>query len=186
MISGLIRRSAFTTLAALAAASGTAAHAGPATGEKPKTVKLDGEDGARVDGTAWSSEMIKGKIWAVFYVDPDEKGANEEMEQALKKEDFPKDRYSSMAIINMAATWLPNAAIASSLESKQKEFPDTTYVKDLKKVLVKEWGLKDDDYDVMLFDKQGKILFAKDGTLGKADIEKMVSLIKKNLDSSAK
>ena len=163
-------------------AHGITALASPAVGDKPKTVALSGDLGGRVDGSAWSSDSIKGKVYAFFYVDPDEKGANEDMEVALKAENFPKEKYGSIAIINMDATWLPNAAIASSLESKQKDYPDTIYVKDLKKTLVKEWKLIDDQYDVLVFDKQGKVVYAKDGKLAKTDIEAMIAAIKKNLD----
>ena len=171
----------FALCATAATALAPTAHAAPPLDEKPKMVKIAGDDGGRLDGQPWSSEMITGKVWSLFYVDPDEKSANEELEQALKAQQFPKDRYGSIAVINMAATWLPNAAIASTLESKQKEFPETVYVKDLKKVLVKEWAMKDDSYDVLLFDKQGKLIFAKDGPFAKADMEALIAAIKKNL-----
>ncbi len=163
-----------TLLVALAAAA-------LVPGQKPKTVVLKGDDGGKVDGTPWSSDSIKDKVWAFFYVDPDEKSANEAMEAALKEQSFPKDKYSSMAVINMAATWLPNAAIASSLKSKQEDYPDTVYVKDLNKVLVKEWGLKDDSYDALVFDRTGKVVFAKDGAFSKADTQAMIDAIKKAL-----
>jgi predicted transcriptional regulator len=147
-------------------------------GQKPKTVVLKGEDGGLVDGTPWTSDLIKDKVWAVFYVDPDEKDANEALEAALKAENFPKDKYASMAIINMEATWLPNAAIASSLKSKQADFPDTMYVKDMKKALVHAWGLKDDAYDALVFDRTGRLVFAKDGAFTKPDTAAMIAAIR--------
>lgn len=161
----------------------TATVAAPAVGEKPKTVVLKGDLGSKVDGSEWSSEMIKGKVWALFYVDPDEKDSNEELEKALDAQKFDKVKYSSIGVINMDATWLPNAAIASALKGKQEDYPDTTYVKDLDKVLVKEWKMKDDAYNVLVFDKQGKVLFAKDGKFAKADIDQMIGVIKANLDA---
>jgi predicted transcriptional regulator len=160
-----------TLLVALAAAA-------LSPGQKPKSVKLAGDDGGRTDGAAWTSDSIKDKVWAVFYVDPDEKDSNEALEAALKAQDFPKEKYGSMAVINMAATWLPNAAIASSLKSKQADYPDTVYVKDLNKVLVKEWGLKDDAYDVLVFDRSGKVVYAKDGVFTKQDTTAMIDAIK--------
>lgn len=147
-------------------------------GQKPSTIVLKGDDGGKVDGTPWSSDSLKGKVYSVFYVDPDEKGANEAMEVALKAQNFPKDTYGSVAVINMEATWLPNAAIASSLKAKQEEYPDTIYVKDLTKTLVKTWGLKDDAYDTLVFDKSGNVVFSKDGTLSKADTQAMIATIK--------
>ena len=110
-------------------------------GNVPSSVTLDGENGGRIDGSAWSSAMLKGKVHILFYVDPDERNLNEALSQALKKRHFDRKKYASVAMINLAATWLPNAILESKLKAKQKEFPDTIYVKDKKKVLVNKWGL---------------------------------------------
>jgi predicted transcriptional regulator len=104
------------------------------------------------------------------------------MENALDEAAFPEDKYASIAVINMDATWLPNTFIASALEEKQKKFPRVTYVKDLKKVLVEKWSLKDDDYDVLVFDKKGQVVFSKAGVLGEDDVKAMIDVIRKHLD----
>lgn len=163
----------------------TPALATVAAGSKPAPIELKGELGGRTDGKPWSSDMIQGKVWTLFYVDPDEKDANEAMEAALKAANLPKDKYGSIAVINMDATWLPNAALASSLESKQEKYPDVTYVKDYDKVLVKQWKLKDDAYVVVVFDKQGKVLWSKDGTFSKDDTNKLLEVIKSHLEDPA-
>lgn len=144
-------------------------------------ITLQGDYGGRLDGSSWSSSEITGKVFALFYVDPDEKNLNEPLADMLKKEDFPLDKYGSIGIINMAATWLPNFAIASSLKQKQKKFPNTIYVKDLKKVLVKEWDLKDDSSNVLIFDKTGKLLIKIMGKASDEEAHKVISLIKENL-----
>lgn len=146
------------------------------------TLTLDNEKGGRLDGTSWSSTELKGKVFALFYVDPDEKDLNEYTADLMFKESFPLDKYGSVGVINMAATWLPNFAIATSLKQKQKKFPTTLYLKDFKKVLVKEWGLKDDSSNIVIFDKSGQVLFK---VLGKATIEEahqIIKIIKENLD----
>jgi predicted transcriptional regulator len=173
-----------TFLALLAASliSGSAFGATMAVGSKPAPVTIQGDDGGLLNGKPWSSDMIKGKVWALFYVDPDKRNANEELETTLQKENFPKDKYGSIGMINMAATWLPNAAIASSLEDKQEKYPDTVYVKDLNKVMVDKWKLTDDEYVVVVFDKQGTVVYAKDGEFGKSDIQAMIAVIRANLD----
>jgi len=150
-------------------------------GQKPVPVTLQGDDGGQINGTPWSSSMIKDKVWVLFYVDPDKRDTNEAMEAALKKANLPSDKFSSIAVINMAATWLPNAVIASSLKAKQEKYPDVVYVKDLDKVLVKKWKLTDDEYDVMVFDKQGKVVYSKDGTLDQTATQSLLATIRKNL-----
>jgi len=97
------------------------------------------------------------------------------------KHHFDRKKYASVAMINLAATWLPNAILESKLKAKQKEFPDTIYVKDRKKVLVKKWDLADDNSDILIFDKSGKLIYKKFGKLSPAEIQKVLSLIEKSL-----
>ncbi|MDA8141858.1 MAG: hypothetical protein M0036_24695 [Desulfobacteraceae bacterium] len=156
--------------------------AGLEIGKVPTTITLQNKDGGRLDGTPWSSTEFKDKVSVVFYVDPDEKDLNNDASEALKKENFPLDKYKSYGIINMAATWLPNFAISASLEEKQKIYPDTIYVRDYKKVLVHGWGLADDSSDVLAFDKTGNLIFRKDGKLNAEDIKALIQAIRENID----
>ena len=75
-------------------------------------------------------------------------------------------------------TWAPDFAIQSSLEEKQKEFPHTLYIKDIEKLLVKAWNLDDDNYDVLVFDPSGKVVFSKDGKLSEEELELMIKTIR--------
>lgn len=149
--------------------------------ESMPLVTLEKELGGRLDGSAWSSSELQGKVHVLFYVDPDEKDLNEPLGERLKAENFSRENYQSIAVINMAATWLPNFALEGSLKSKQEKYPDTTYVKDFKKELVKKWELADDSNNVLLFDKQGNILYKIMGAATAEQIEEFISLVKKNL-----
>jgi YtfJ family uncharacterized protein len=151
------------------------------TGKVPAKVAIDGKNGGVVSGSGWSSEMLKDKVTVLFYVDPDKKDDNNALSQALKSKHFDRKRYRSVAIVNLAATWLPDAVIEAKLSKKQKEFPDTIYVKDKNRVLVKEWNLKDDSSDVLLFDKSGKLIYKKFGKLNRKEIGEVISLIEQNL-----
>ena len=151
------------------------------TGKVPSITVIDGKDGGAIKGGAWSSAMLKDKVTVLFYVDPDEREANKALTQTLKAKHFDRSKYRSVAILNLAATWLPNAVLESKLQAKQKEFPDTVYVKDKNKVLVKKWGLKDDSSDILVFDKSGKLIYKKFGKLTQKEIEKVISLIEKTL-----
>lgn len=151
------------------------------TGEVPKIIELKGDEGGRTDDSPWSSAMLTGKVHMLFYVDPDEKGINKELEDRLAAEKFDREKFTSVAVINQKATWLPNVAIDSSLASKQKEFPNTVYVRDKVSKLVKEWNFKDDAYVISIFNKEGNLIFIADGALNKNQIEEVIMLIKSNL-----
>jgi len=150
-------------------------------GKVPTHIYIEGERGAQINGDAFSSKILKDKVYVLFYVDPDEKEMNEHVSTALKAEKFDRHHYGSVAVINMAATWLPNFAIASKLKKKQEKYPDTLYVKDLQSVLVKEWDLADDSSNVLLFDKNGKLIFLKEGKLSDTDVTELISLVKAKL-----
>ena len=149
-------------------------------GEIPKEITLSGENGARVDGTAWNSKMLKDKVYVLFYVDPDKKADNEAFIDALHEKNYDKEKYGSVAIINLKATWLPNFAIEKKLKSKQKEFPNTIYAKDKTKYLVKEWELVDDASNILIFDNDGKLIYQHEGAVTDKEMQKAFALIEKN------
>ena len=152
-------------------------------GEIPPKIVLKGDLGGRLDGTQWSSEeLVSGKVIVLFYVDPDESELNNHVSDALKAENFPKEKYGSIGMANMAATWLPNFAINMKLKSKQEKHKTTVYVKDLDKTLVKMWGLSDDNSDVVVFDKDGKVLYSVDGKFTEAQVKEIVKVVWDNLN----
>ena len=148
-------------------------------GSTPKTITLQGELGKLVDGGGpWKSDRFKGYVTILFYVDPDESDMNNAASEALKNADLPSDQVRSVAVINMDATLLPNFLIQGKLEDKQKEYQNTLYVMDYKKVLVNEWGLGDHNNDIVIFDKQGKVLFSVDGQLNDSQVKQMLAAVK--------
>ncbi len=148
----------------------------------PPTVTLDSDRGETANGKPWvSRDTLKGKVHILFYVDPDKKDLNNALSEALKRRKFDHNHYASVAIVNMAATWMPNFAIEAKLKKKQELYPDTLYVKDKQKVLVKEWGLADDNSDILLFDKEGKLIYFYEGRLNDKEIAKVIKLIEERL-----
>jgi YtfJ family uncharacterized protein len=148
-------------------------------------ISLDGKEGGKVKGGAWSSDELKGKVHVLFYVAPAEKDLNKPTTDAIKKEEFSREAFASVAIVNMAASSWPDFVIARKLEDSQKEFPNTLYIKDVKKKLVKEWGLKDDSSHVVAFDKDGKVFYSVGGKLTAEQTTELVGLIRKNVQSPA-
>jgi uncharacterized protein len=153
----------------------------PRDGQSLPGVVLSGRDGGLVAGGDWRSESLLGKVTTLMYVDPDEKELNEHVEQALKKENFPRDRYGSIGVVNTAATWKPDSAIRMVLKNKQKEFPESTYVMDRRKVLVDRWQLTDDTYHVLTLDKSGRVIYSKSGRLNDSDIRDLIKAIRSHL-----
>lgn len=151
-------------------------------GEVPKNVTIDNDNGGMVaDGAAWNSSSIKDKVIVMFYVDPDEKDTNAHFSKALKEKKFDSTKFGSIAIVNLAATWKPNFVIESILKTKQKEFPNTIYVKDKNSVLVNEWDVQNDASNILLFSKNGELLFYKSGAMSEEEVDQTLKLIEESL-----
>ncbi len=142
---------------------------------------LSGDEGGKIDGSAFDSDTLRGKVHIIFYVDPDEKDLNNAFSDALKAENLDRSRYASVAVINMGATWLPNFAIARALKKKQEKFPHTLYVKDLDKKGVKSWKIADDNSDIIITDKDGTVLFIREGKVPESEFADIVTLIKEHM-----
>jgi hypothetical protein len=154
---------------------------GITTGEVPPKVVISGENGGYLDGSEWNSSMLKGKLYVLFYIDPDERETNSKFVNVLKDKNYDLNYFGSVTIINLAATWLPNIILESKLKDRQKQFPNTIYIKDKSKVLVREWDLKDNSSNVLIFDKSGKVIYSYSGKLSSSEITKVISLIDRNL-----
>ena len=151
-------------------------------GEIPKNITLSGENGGKINGDAWHSSMLKKKVYVLFYVDPDKKGDNEAFIDALHKKNYDLEKYGSVAIINLKATWLPSFAIEKKLESKQQELPHTLYIKDKTKYLVQEWALVDDASNVLVFNKDGNVIYQHEGLITEEEMPNIFALIEENLN----
>jgi predicted transcriptional regulator len=148
------------------------------TGAPLPRLTLAQDEGGKADGTPFDSSTLLGKVTVIFYMDPDKKDLNEAFADALHAQHFDRRGYRSVAIVNMAATWMPNFAIAAALKSKQKKFPDTVYVKDLHKKGVKVWGMADDDANFAVISKEGEVLYYKAGKIPPSEFETIFKTIR--------
>jgi len=146
-------------------------------GKVPMAITLDGKNGGDAKGKAWHSSMLKGKAHLVIYMDPDERKNIEPLLKKIKR--VKKKSFSTVAIVNLAATWMPNGILMSKLKKNQKDMKNTEYVFDKKKILVKKWGLKDDNTVAMVFNKQGKLIYKKTGPLSSTHIGNILAIIEK-------
>lgn len=148
--------------------------------KKLPILKLSGDNGL-LDGSSWSSNSFKAPINVFFHVDPDRQDDNEEISELLKAKKYPKDKVHYYAAINYAATFVPNFILSEILKGKKRKYPDTIFLRDYDKTLVKAWKLKDDSNNVLVLDRQGNILFSKFGKLSSEEIKRVVVLIEERL-----
>jgi len=119
----------------------------------------------------------------LMYVDPDEKSKGEIFKHTI--EGFEKDldfsKFQILVILNLNATWKPNAIIESLLKDKVKDYPKRVFITDKESVLVKKWGLKDDEYNMLVISKDSKLLHLHSGKWTQPEIQKVNKLIRNNV-----
>ncbi len=152
-------------------------------GQKFPHVILDGEQGGLVPKGAFDSKILNQKTYLIVYSDPDKRDLNEDFFKKVKARHFDRSRYGSLAIVNLKATWLPNFLIEAILRKKQKSYPDTIYVKDKKKVLVKKWGIADND-QVIMITRNGTLLFEKAGKLSEKEEREALDILQRSVDGT--
>ena len=143
-------------------------------------ITLEGSKGGYYDGKTWSSSMLEGKTTMLMYVDPDEKGKGEIYKptiEALEK-DLDFDKFQILVILNLKATWKPNAVIEMLLKKKSKKYPKRIYVLDKDSVLVKKWNLKDDEYNTLVVDKSSKVIYSHSGKWKEGEMAKIDTFIR--------
>jgi predicted transcriptional regulator len=150
-------------------------------GEKPVKLELDGKNGGRMDKAPWCSCELENTAWVMFYVDPDESDMNVVAEDALDVLDISKDKLKTAAVINYKGTKSPGFIVTMILKNKQKKYPDTLYLTDKKHVFVNTWGLTDNSYCTLVFDKTGVLVYRFDGPMDEEEIAKYLQTIKDNL-----
>jgi uncharacterized protein len=153
-------------------------------GEKPPLVVLSGKDGEKLSGGGWNSNTIGGKVTVVMYVDPDKNSTNEHVEDSIRAH-YGRQDIKVFGVVNTEATFIPNFMLRRRLSAKQARNPLVDLVLDYDRVLEKKWGLKDDRYNVMVYDKAGKLFFLKEGVCDLNDINQLLTLMKEKVAESA-
>jgi len=144
------------------------------------TITLQGDTGGHYNGDTWDSSTLQGKTTMLMYVDPDEKSKGEIFKptiEALEK-DLDFSRFQILVILNLDATWKPNAVIRSMMKSKVTDYPKRTYILDNSSVLVKNWGLQDDEYNTLLINDEGRVIYSHSGEWTDDEMKQIDSLIR--------
>ncbi|HFQ61402.1 MAG TPA: transcriptional regulator [Epsilonproteobacteria bacterium] len=140
-------------------------------------VTLEKENGGMSHDKPWYSKTLRGKVHLLLYMDPDKRAENQALLDALNVLEVDSQKYSTVAIVNLAATWMPDAILEGLLSKKEKELKNTSFVFDKKKYLVKKWKMKDDASNVWIIDRTSKVMYKKVGKASHEEIEYMIKML---------
>ena len=132
----------------------------------------------------WSSQDMLGKVRVIQAIAgrSSSKALNQPLMTAITASKFTQDSYQTTSIINQDdAIWGTGSFVKSSAEDSKKDFPWSSMVLDEDGEVAKAWDLKEESSAIIVQNKQGKVLFVKEGTLAQDEIEQVLALIKDNL-----
>ncbi|MGK9175860.1 YtfJ family protein [Yokenella regensburgei] len=141
-------------------------------------------DNSKFSYKAWNSAQLPGKVRVVQHIAgrTSAKEKNAALIEAIKSASLPHDRYQTTTIINTDDA-IPGSAmfVRSSIESNKKLYPWSQFVVDSDGMVRKAWQLEEESSAVVVLDKEGKIQYAKDGSLSQAEVQQVVALLQKLL-----
>jgi len=149
--------------------------------DKPlSALTIEGDNGGYYAGEAWNSSMLKGKTTMLMYVDPDERSKGEAFKPTIAgfEKDLDFSKFQIVVVINLNATWKPNAVIRKMMKSKVEENPKRIYVLDVNSALVKSWGVTDDEYNTMVINDNGQVIYSHSGEWKDTEMDKINTLIR--------
>ena len=122
-----------------------------------------------------------GKVLQVNYVDPDESELNEPFNDAVKKatdvdKTLDKNFFKGFGIVDCKSTWKPNGLIRSIAGKKAKKF-ETTILFDYDGLLQRDWGMPQDNYSVVIVDKNRIVRAVYVGKIPEAENKKIIDMI---------
>ncbi len=144
-------------------------------------LSISGKDGGNVDGSAWSSSELKGKISFVLYVDPGKRNLNKKMQNGLKDLNLNPKYFQSFAIVNLAASWIPNRILQKAFKRKKIYYTNTKYVLDKKKYFVQNWGLPDKAYYLMITNQDSRVVYVHEGKFDDKESQKLYYLVREQV-----
>ncbi|MGR5221729.1 YtfJ family protein [Vibrio parahaemolyticus] len=151
------------------------------------SVKDHGEivlNGGAVDYQAWASQDMLGKVRVIQAIAgrSSAKEMNAPLMSAITAAKFPEDQYQTTTIINQDdAIWGTGSFVKSSAEDSKQEFPWSSMVLDKHGLVASAWQLQEQSSAIIVQDKQGKILYVKQGVLSDSEVENVLAMIRDNL-----
>lgn len=134
--------------------------------------------------TFWNTKKLLGKVRVIQAIAgrSSSKELNAPLMSAITAAELPESDYQTTTIINQDdAIWGTGSFVKSSAESSKEEFPWSSLVLDENGNAAKAWDLQEESSAIIVQDKQGNVLFVKEGALTDSEVMNAIQLIKDNI-----
>ncbi|MDX2321798.1 MAG: YtfJ family protein [Moritella sp.] len=132
----------------------------------------------------WSSDELKGRVMVVQHLAgrTASKELNDPLMEVIADANFSPEVYNTATIVNTDdAMWGTSGLVNSSLKDNKEEFPTAIFVIDASGNTLNQLALEEKSSAIFLIDKEGTVLFSKDGALTKDEITEVMGMINANI-----
>ncbi len=153
----------------------------------PRTQVVDGRmvlEGREIGYRPWNSREGAGKVRTIYHlaarmgIDDLNKPYIDALIAAQLPEFTPDAPYKTITILNLGdALWATGGLGKSRLEDSQRRHPHAIHVIDELGIARAAWNLQPKNSAVIVLDRDGSVLFFKEGKLSPDEIRKAVEII---------
>ena len=181
-MSSFRNNAAFAAAFAISVSGSTLAGALPSVGADAPSGKVEDADGKQLD-----TKTIKGKPLLIVYEDRDAATQNDALKKelgVLAKGDKYKSKIALAAVADVSAFdfWPVKGFVKDAIREESKKAGTTIYC-DWTGSFRKAFKITKGKSSVLLVGKDGKVLFAGEGTLSAEDRKKLLALLKAQVEA---
>ena len=136
----------------------------------------------------WKLSASNGRVRTIYHlaakmgIDNVNKPFIDAIIAAHLPEFLPDSPYKTITVLNLSeANFVTHGVGVSRLEGSQRDSPHALVVADEKGLARAAWGLQSGQSAVVILDKEGTVLFVKEGKLSDAEISQALAIIKGKL-----
>lgn len=134
----------------------------------------------------WNSGELAGKVRVVQYIAgrTSAKKKNSLLITAVKEAQFPEDRFQPTTIVNTDDA-IPGSGffVRGKIEKNKRNYPWAQFVVDSEGIGRKTWQLPEESSTILVLDRQGRVRWAKDGSLSPTEVSDVIGLVQKLIGS---
>ncbi len=133
----------------------------------------------------WNTHQLTGKIRVVQHMAGriSAKTINQPLIDAIKAAKLDAEKYQTTNIINLDDALIGTGPfVTHEVISNKHKFPWASFVLDHRGTVRHAWHLSEKNSAIILLDRQGKVLFFKEGALTPKEVESTMALIRSQLN----
>ncbi|AKE58528.1 YtfJ family protein [Citrobacter farmeri] len=128
----------------------------------------------------WNSGELAGKVRIVQYIAgrKSAKKKNSMLIKAVKAANFPQDRFQPTTIVNTDDVIFGSGFfVLGKIEKNKRRYPWAQFIIDSSGLGRSAWQLNEMSSTILVLDKEGRVLWAKDGDLTPKEVHQVIAMV---------